>query len=193
MADVYAMKNILLDGIIAELQVALQDEIDPEDPTYVTTVREGRLQDDPGRGTGLNVLVWTEDDEPAQGDELWTRETAEGLHSPIYEIGGGAYYMMRWRIYLIFHFAGLTGDEGRETARTRAWIVTHRILHRLFTMPIPTHPITGQPKDDFGNVAIDIQIPTWFLRESGGSGRYIWKGWIHGGHLVEFPTRFNAP
>lgn len=189
MAQPIAIHNMLIDGVLDELETALITDIDSEDPTRANVVRAGRLQADPTQGTGINVLLWPEDDN--NPDELYTNDKQDGLIAPTYEIGGGASHMLRLKLYLLFHFKGYRGEDGRIEARTLAYIIQSRIRNVLHTMDIPTHPTTGQPKDDFGEVAIELQVEESWMREGGGSGNYIWSGEISFGFLTQTPTRYS--
>src|SRR5688572_13784598 len=181
-----SLKNILFDGIVERLQDRLITQVD--DDTKATIVRQGRLQEDPTKQTGINVLVWSP--EESKTDELYTKqqERHTGLHSPTYEIGGGFTYYRRLVIYFLFHFKGYKGDEMRAEAARRTEVIISRIRHEILTMPLPLHPVNLVPQDDFGETAILPQIDTWWTKESGGPGNFIWKGEIHFGYLTEhFP------
>jgi hypothetical protein len=49
------------------------------------------------------------------------------------------------------------------------------------------HPTTLRPTDDFGETAIQLQVMRWHVRESGGTGHFIWKGKM----TVELLTNFS--
>jgi len=180
-----ALKNMLFDGVVAGLNTALITNVPEADPTRATLVRAGKLQKDPTTGTGINVLVWTSEDD----DTLYTSQA--GLKSPVYEIGGGAFYMLKFQLELVFHYKGLRGDDGRSESRESAHVILSRIRYALQTMPIPTHPTTGLVADDFGETAIEIEISKMNLKEGGGDGHFIWRGTLDFGYLTQTPTRFN--
>lgn len=189
MAEI-ALGNMIIDHVVQRLQERLIDDV--TDETQASVVRAGKLQDDPTRGNGINVLIWPSEDEDP--DELYTNERKEGFLSPTYEMGGGSYYMRRFEIQTIFHFRGLRGEEGRIEARKNAQVILSRIRHTLLSMnssqstsasDLPLHPTTGQPKDDFGETAVFVQIDEFYLSEGGGTGHFIWKGAIKFSFLTE--------
>lgn len=181
---VQVMKNMLM----TQLTNYLEQEMDTNilDETSASTVREGKLQDNPGRDTGINILIMSEDDKDP--DELWTKDNAEGLESPVYEIGGGGTYYLRFRLEFTMHFRGLRGDEGRTEARERAYTVAARAKKSVLEMPLPIHPDTGSPKDDFGESVYDVQVDQTHIKTGGGSGYWIWKGFMNFGYLVSNET-----
>lgn len=184
-----AMHNMLIDGIVDALTVDLVTNIVDGDLTKANVVRAGRLQADPTRGTGINVLVWP--DEDSNPNELYTNDKQAGILAPTYEIGGGAFFMQRFRLNLLFHFKGYRGEDGRVDARNLAYVILARIRKTLHTMNMPLHPDTLQPKDDFGEIAIELQVDEFWMREGGGSGNYIWTGEIAFGFLTQTPTRYD--
>jgi hypothetical protein len=185
-----AIDNMLIDGLVAELVDKLITVIPDGDPTKANVVRAGKLQNNPTKGTGINVLVWPEE-ESKPGKLHTNRESAKGIVSPVYEIGGGAFYSHPFRIYLLLHFKAYRGDEGRIEARTQAYVLLSRIRKTLHMMALPTNPNTGQPKDDFGESAIEIQIDDFWMREGGGDGQFIWRGEISFFFLTHTDTRYN--
>jgi len=189
MADV-ALGNIIVDGVVAKLTARLIDDV--SDDTKASVVRAGKLQADPTKGTGINVLVWPSDDQ--NPDELYTNDKQEGITSPTFEIGGGSYYMRRFRIYMLFHFKGYQGDAGRTQARENSQVMLARIKQRILQMnssdittpsDLPKHPTTNQPQDDFGETVITVKVDEFFLKEGGGPGHYIWKGELDFSFLTE--------
>lgn len=189
MAEI-AIGNMIIDHVVDRLQTRLIDEV--TDETQASVVRAGKLQDDPTRGNGINVLIWPSED--LNPDEIYTPERKEGILSPTYEVGGGSFYMRRFEIQMIFHFRGLRGEEGRIEARQNAQVLLSRIRHTLLSMnssqstsasDLPLHPVTMQPKDDFGETAIMLQIDEFYLSEGGGTGHFIWKGQIKFSFLTE--------
>lgn len=174
---VYELHNMMVDHTVDALKIALIDEIDAEDPTRATVVRAGKLQQNPTAGTGVNVLVWPSDD--SDPDELFIGKDTHGLHGPTYEIGGTAYFMMRFRIETLFHFRGLQGDEGRDEARERAQVIHGRIRKTLLQMNLrnlPVHPVTLRATDDFGQTPVAVEIKKYHQTEGGGKGHFIWTG-----------------
>lgn len=176
----YAIKNMLMSQLTAYLAQEMDDVI--LDETSASVVREGKLQANPGNDTGVNILILSEDDEDP--DELWTKENAEGLQAPTYEIGGNGTYYLRFKLKFTMHFRGLRGDEGRTEARERAYVIAARAKKSVFEMPLPKHPDTGQTKDDFGETVIDVQVDSMHITTGGGSGYWIWKGYMNFGYLV---------
>lgn len=182
MAEV--MKNMLMDQLTLYLSQELSTKI--TDDTSAAVTREGKLQQDPTKETGINVSILSEDDK--ESDELWTEDNAEGLKAPTYEIGGNGTYYLRFRLKYQMHFRGLRGDDGRSEARSRAYTVVARAKKAVFEMPLPLHPTTSRPKDDFGETVFDVQVDKNYVRTSGGDNHYIWKGFMHFGYLVSNET-----
>jgi hypothetical protein len=187
-----ALKNLTVEGVVSILQQRLIDDVDEDDPSRATTVRAGKLQQDPTKGTGINVLVWPED-EP-KPDILFTRHAQRdsGIHMPSNEIGGGHYFYRRYRIYLLFHFRGYRGEDGRTDARQISQVIQARIVHLLLSKTVDEyiqHPTSFAPSDDFNETAIDVQVDDMWLRESGGDGHFIWKGEIAFGYGTEHLAR----
>ncbi len=180
----YAAENLILDGISSHLQQILVTDIDPEDPTLVTELRPGKLQDNPTNDNGLNILIIP----PNEQDPItiYTHNVQNGLTGPTYEIGGGVMFYHPYRLRLLLHFRGITD---RAIARTRAMIVLARAKKALLDMPIPLHPDTLQPKDDFGQTIIEIQLDKAWVEEGGGTNHFIWKGWVFFGFLTEQENR----
>lgn len=187
-----SLKNLIVDGVVNILQSRLIDDVDEDDVSRATTVRAGKLQQDPTTGTGINVLVWPEED--SKPDILFTRHAQRdsGLHTPSNEVGGGSYFYRRFRIYLLFHYKGYRGTDGRNDARTISQVIQARIVHLLLERNVHEyiqHPDTLAPSDDFHETAIEVQVDDMFLRESGGDGHFIWKGEIAFGYATEHLAR----
>lgn len=172
-SDVIAIDNMIVNSVIEVLtQKLITDIADVDDPTRGAVIRAGKLQQSPQTGSGINVLMWPEEED--NPNELYTNNN--GLESPAYSIGGSAFFMHRFRLYMLFHFVGYQSEQGRIDARTNAYVVLSRIREAIKNMSMPQHPVTGLNRDDFGEVIIANQIDSFWLRESGGSGNYIWKG-----------------
>jgi hypothetical protein len=184
-----AMKNMLMDQLTLYLTQEMTTNV--TDDTQAEVTREGKLQQDPTSGTGINILIMTEDE--VDPDELWTLENAEGLRAPAYEIGGGPTFYYRFRLKYTMHFRGLQGSDGRSEARARAYTVLGRSKKAVLMMPLPINPTTNSPRDDFNESVFDVQIDEHELRTSGGNNHYIWKGWMNFGYLVNNDTeRFTG-
>lgn len=163
-----AMVNLLMDGMTEYLIQKLYTE--PED-LKVATIRPGRLQDDPTKLNGFNILIGTEFE--TERSRLATPTSDGTISGYPYEIGGGVMLWNTFTVDMIFHFKG---EKVRDTARTKAMILMSRLKHALLSMPMPLHPDTGQPQDDFGETLLMLEIGQHFLRESGGPSHFIWKG-----------------
>lgn len=188
--DEIALKNMLVNAVVDTLMAALVTNIAPLDPTRATTVRAGKLQDNPTKETGISVLVWpSEDDEP---DGLYIISEQTGIYTNTYTGGmgnsTGMHTVHRMRVMFKMHNK-LSGEDGRQLARERAHRVISRARYALVKMPMPLHPITGAPTDDFGESVFLIQIRKWHTTESGGTGNYIWNAQI----LIDFLAEQNVP
>jgi len=178
-----AMENMLLDTLETQLIAKMITEVDPDDPTKVSLVRPGKLQDDPTKEEGLNILIIAPNEEfPIV---LYADNVQSGLKAPTWDTGS-ATYMHPYKLYFNFHFAG---EKLREVARTKALIITARARKALQDIVLPTHPDTGSPTDDFGETVIQLQVTKIWIREGGGVGHFIWRGYAEFGFLTEQFTR----
>jgi len=178
---VYAVKNMLMDQLTTHLQQMLITNVDDE--TRANVVREGKLQQDPSPTSGINVLIYSETEEDP--DVIAEKGEMRGIVSPVHEVGGGTFYYYRFRIKFDMHFIGQSGDDGRSESRRRAYIVVARTKHAIRTLQMPTHPDTGSLADDFGEMAILVSVDEHDIRPSGGQNRFIWRGWMDFGFLIE--------
>lgn len=171
-----AVSNLIIDGLVERITQKLQTE--PED-LKVRVIRAGKLQDDPTQG--YNILVHDGSDE---SHTMLAAETSNGRLGAIpHTIGGGSHYKSLYRLQLIFHF---TGERNRIVARTKALVLLSRLKHAITTMSMPKHPVTGMPKDDFGETIIANEIHSHRMNESGGEGQFIWKGDLEVMFLTEY-------
>ena len=183
-----AALNMIIDHLETELTQHMITDVDDE--TKVTTLRAGKLQNDPTIGTGLSVLIYAPDED--NPSKLYTAQS--GLESPIAEIGGGWFYIHPFRLRFILHFQG---ENDREVARQRAQIVIARARWALMQIRTPSHPINGNSTDDFNETVIELKIENYHLSEGGGPGNFIWRGWMNFSYLTEqnarnFDTYFSS-
>jgi hypothetical protein len=168
------MKNLALDALVDALRLELVTNVPVDDVTRAETVREGRLQDNPTKGTGINVLVYTEDEK--EPDELWVKDDDIGIDSNTYTMGGGEVISSKFRLHIVCHYKGLTGDDGRKQARETTYLIIERCRKAIREMDMPVDPDTGTTRDSFGNTAILVQTTDYYMDEQGGSGHFIWRG-----------------
>lgn len=168
MVDEQSLLNVLMEAVVDRLARNLIDDV--ADETQAGLVRAGKLQDDPTL-TEINILVHPGgEDWP---DELYTDQ--KGVRSPVYEMGGGEYWMRRFKLQLALYF---DRELDRSVAREKAMVVYSRTKNLLKSMPIPDY------RDDFGERAHYLQISKSYLFEGGGEGTFIWNGTI----WIEFLT-----
>jgi hypothetical protein len=163
--------NLLIDGIVDQLVQKLYTEVPASDPSRVILIRAGRLQEDPTRNR-MNLTIHYGEDR----DKDSLNDRNDPVEAPTYEIGGGVYMRRRFRIEFELFFPG---ERDRDNARTWANIAYSRTQRALKDMQLPVHPTTGQPVDDFGEMAIELVFRPSFMRESGGPGNFIHKGELH--------------
>jgi hypothetical protein len=178
------IKNMFMEKIRDELKQKLITDI-AEDDYPLSLVKIGKLQDNPTKEGGMNLLIWSDDNDEGQDDKLYTSQ--HGIFAPVYEIGGSHHNILSVYLTFLFHFRGLRGDDGRDESRMRADLQLARAKHALYNMGMPLHPTTLRPTDDFGETAIQLQVMRWHVRESGGTGHFIWKGKM----TVELLTNFS--
>lgn len=170
--------NMIIDNTIDWLTSEMKDK--PEE-VKAGTVRAGRLQDDPTKFTGINILV--NDDTESDSGALAKPSTDGRLGAPAYMIGGATHQVLCFKIDLVFHFKG---EADRVVARRKCHVLVSRLRRALKDMPLPKHPVTSQPKDDFGEVIVKQELGNYTLIESGGPGHYIWTGNIAFSYLTSF-------
>jgi hypothetical protein len=163
--------NMLIDKIVDELTRELYTDVPSSDPSRVILIRAGRLQEDPTKAR-MNLMVHYGGD--LDKDAL--NDANDPVEAPTYEIGGGQYMRRRFRIEFEFFFPG---ERDRDNARTWAMVAYSRCQRALKDMPMPVHPTTGNPVDDFGEMALQLVFKPSFMRESGGPGSFIHKGELH--------------
>lgn len=185
MPEPISAENLILDHLESELVRLMVTEIDPDDETKITELRAGKLQDDPTKDAGLNVLIYAmNEDLPSV---LYSDNVQSGLTTPsVGEVGGGWFYMHHFGLRFILHFKG---EKQRDIARRKAQVVLSRARWALSQMRMPTHPTTGVPKDDFDETILELQVEKFWLNEGGGPGHFIWRGWLYFGFLTEQSTR----
>jgi hypothetical protein len=178
-----AAANMILDHLETELTQMLMTDI--TDDTKVTELRPGKLQDDPTKDKGLNVLIYAMNaDIPSFVHK--ERDGAKGLDAPTTEIGGGWYYNHPFALRFNLHFRG---ENDRAVARTKALVIFSRARWALQQMRMPMHPTTGMPTDDFNETIIEVQMDKFWLDEGGGPGHFIWRGWMYFNYLCEQTAR----
>lgn len=168
MVDEQSLLNVLMLAVVDRLSQSLIDDVGDE--TQAGLVRSGKLQDDPTLAE-INILI-----HPGGADfkdELYTDQ--KGMRSPIYEIGGGEFWVRRFKVELALYF---DRELDRDVAREKAMVIYSRAKNLLKKMRMPDY------KDDFGERAHYLQIPSSYLFEGGGVGTFIWRGEI----FLEFLT-----
>ena len=171
----HSITDLVLDGLVTRLIEVCQSPFAEEHPTRVNLIRSGRLQASPTTNE-TNILIH----DGSESDPLELYLDQSGLMAPTYEIGGGSIHILPVRIEINHHFPGV---NDRPVARRYANIIQHRVRQAIVTMDLPTHPDTGQPRDDYGNALVHPpQIRKTDLREGGGKGHFIWRGEM----LVQF-------
>jgi hypothetical protein len=183
---VIAASNMILDHLEAELFRVMIDELPANDPTRLSVIRPGKLQQDPTPGTGLNVLIFAVNE--TMPFQLHSDNVQDGLQSPVAEIGGGWFYKHPYELRFMLHFRG---ESDRTAARTKAQIVFARAKWALSKMQMPVHPVTGLSRDDFDEVIIELQISKGWLNESGGPQHFIWRGSLFFEFLTEQSSRHS--
>lgn len=170
MADT-SIINLITEAAVAKLVTDLQTALDPTDPTLAAVVRYGKLQDDPTQGTGINVLAHVGD----PYDEGWFHSVtaAKELTSyavPSYEIGGGEMWWRRLTIQLSMFY--ISREVDRDTAMEYSYVVLSRAEKSLSEL------VVGDLVDTFGERAIKLFVVRSRLREGGGPGAHIYKGFL---------------
>lgn len=168
MSDV-SILNTLIDAMDETLNTVLIDLVFDVD-TQAGLVRPGKLQDDP-TDAGTNILIH-------RGNETWMDElnvNNPAIDAPTYEIGGTEWW---WRRFIIQKNLFFDNENERSIARNKANVIDARLQQALRRMEIPDE------EDDFGEVALFLQVCKSYLREGGGEGTFIWNGETY----VEFLT-----
>jgi hypothetical protein len=167
-----SIDDIAIDAIVEQLRKKMNEEV--ADTSYhVETLRGGRLQNDPTRGTGLSILVHFD----VEGNQLTEDTNRSGrLVAPPYMLGGGHHFMHRYRVEVKFFIK----ERDREAARRKALLLFNRTRNAVYHMPLPLE------KDDFGECVVALQPREFFIKENGGQGQFNWEGEV----LVEFLTEY---
>ena len=104
MADI-SIINLTVDQVVDVLETRLIDEVIAVDEldTKARLVRAGKLQEDPTKQTGIQILVHP--NYPGEPDK-WPHKVAMGeefgLSFPVGEIGGGLYFWRRYTAEIVF-------------------------------------------------------------------------------------------
>jgi len=173
----------IVDALVTDLQAACITNVEEDDPTRAGLVRAGRLQANPQTNI-TSILVHP--NYPPQ-PETWIHEEVDrirqGAGSGYYEtygaplvggtdeIGGGRFWHRRGTVELSIFFTQQNYD--RDTAKDYANIIRRRVEHTINTA---TTPLGLQ--DSFGEVCQQVYSKKSWLLEGGGSGKYLWRGWV---------------
>lgn len=161
--------NLTIDKVESILEEYFVTNADPDQPELVpATIRAGRLQADPTAGTGISFLIHPNH----YADEEYVHELAEakyGYHPATHEIGYGRQY---WRAYTVEVLFFDMGESDRAVSRQSAQVLLSKLEHSLVVGGVER---SGQ--DTFGESVIEpAVIVSSLIRESGGSGAFIWRG-----------------
>lgn len=162
MAAMTSLLNTLMDTAVEHLTDRLLTDV--SDDTKAGLVRAGKLQEDP---TVRRIILLMRPGGQAYPHVLSTLNN--GLQTPAYLIGGGAYWRRRFILEVECYFAG---EVFRDVARTNAQVVLSRAHAALTSLPLPSSV------DSFGEHAIQLQVEKAFMQEGGGPGNFIHKGEI---------------
>lgn len=163
----------IVSALTAELVFVTDPDIKPEDEAVAGLVRAGKLQDDPTI-TQINILV-----HPALED--WPNQLDDG--DATYEIGKRI-PPFHWRARFNVDFKLYFDQElEREVAQVKAQVVLSRAHYAL--MKINAH-IRDIPRDSFGGRAINMEVNSSYLRESGGVSEFIWRGRMRAQSLIHY-------
>jgi|GEM_PF-4204822 len=180
--------SVGISDVIAEAMVALfvsgcQSAISTGDPTYVDTVKIGRLNADPTTEHGNHVCVLFNN--PTKSGELQWHDTIARLPAAMgpltimrgeggmdfAEVGGAEYWWRRFTLDILSHYShkGYNQDRAREYANT----VFQRVKQAL-----RDNAITGS--DDFGETVSDVYAKSRWeeKREQGDATTWIWRMYL---------------
>lgn len=177
------INTMIVDAMVANLRESLIVGVSNPDER-ADTVRAGKLQADPTKGSGITAMVWPADN--GEPDSLYVPGEQKGVYGPTYTGSDGTLQIHRFEVGIRV-FTKSRGDEGREYARERSHVVMARARYALRKMPMPQHPTLPQAEDDFSEAAILVQVRQWPGQEAGGTGMFIWSFKV----LVEFLTEQN--
>lgn len=169
-----ALLNTLIDNQVAWLNQKLVTEV--SDETKAGLVRGGNLQENPLLPE-ISILV-------KPGDDKWPHILAArkhlGIRTGSYEIGDdesyvGSFEWLRFYVELEMFFISTDRDESRISAN----IVLSRAKWAINVMQMPNE------KDDFGSHALHGQVAEAYIVEGGGTGTFIWRGYMKTEFLTE--------
>jgi hypothetical protein len=172
----------IVDALVVDLTAACITNLDEDDPTRAGLVRAGRLQANPQTNV-TSILVHPN----YPGDpEDWIHEEVREInrtHSVYYEeygspiiggareVGGGRFWLRRGTVELEIFFTQKNYD--RATAKDYANIVRRRVEYTLNTATTPLGAY-----DTFGEHCQQVSAKKSWLLEGGGSGKFLWRGWV---------------
>jgi hypothetical protein len=152
--------DMLMDHAVDYLAEAMMEEI--SDDTKVGLLRSGRLQADP---TVKKINLTIHQGGVDHPDILVPKD--HPLIKYQYEIGGGQFWLRRFRVKFEMFFIG---DISRDESRRKANVVASRTRALLQKMPL-----SGM-QDSFTETPIDRHATQLEMREGGGPGAFIWRG-----------------
>jgi hypothetical protein len=166
--------NLCEEKLVTELLLNLQTNV--SDNTKVTLVREGKLQDDPT----VNYFTLLTHPGGEEFPDVLNDPGDNSYAAPVREIGGSIrnfYYRRRFKIEYSLFF---NGENNRKVAHDKAQIIKGRAERTVAQLTMPG-------ADSFGERAYDIQWVKSWIREDGGPGEFIWRGYM----WVEFLTSYQ--
>lgn len=178
------ISDVIAEALVTLFTTACQTALaTTADPTYVDTIKIGRLNTSPTTTHGNHICILFNNPTP-RGERFWHDEIAKmpaamgpqnvlrgtvGLDMA--EIGGGESWWRRFTIEMQAHYShkAFTQDEAREYANT----IFQRVKQAL-----RDNTITGS--DDFGETVTDIYGKARWeeKREQGEGTTWIWRMYL---------------
>lgn len=162
--------NLLINRAIERLIADLQTLVDESDVTRANTVRHGFLQDDPTTGTGITVMVYSNDPTaPGAWEHSVTgigQDMNVGNSKYSYDVWGNELWYYRFSCFMkMFYKQTLSREKSVE--------YTHLILSRAQVALKNMLNPTSVEQDSFGNCALNVFPVRSEVTLTGGPGQFI--------------------
>ena len=179
------IRDVIVESLVASLTADCITAITQSDPTLVSSVKAGKMIDDPTLDTGNYIRIFYGD--PRTRPMRWRDEAVQmrvpgAAYQPDYlrmgggmeaaEIGGGEWWWRRFMIQIISNYSQLayTQDAAREYANA----LVQRVRKSL-----RANDITGS--DDFDEAVSDgafSKVRWEEAFETGGTEGWIWRSFV---------------